>query len=57
VKVKRPKRPVDRDDWREHINRRLRAEFIPGAEERSRKDVDEVGSAWIAEQRARRPSP
>ena len=37
MKVKRPERPVDRDDWDEHLNRRLRPEFIAGAEERSRE--------------------
>jgi hypothetical protein len=26
-------RPVDADDWCPHMNRRLRAEFIAGAEE------------------------
>jgi len=37
VKVKRPERPIDPADWRQHMNRRLRAEFIAGAEEEWRK--------------------
>jgi hypothetical protein len=39
VKVKRPQRPVDRDDWREHLNRRLRTEFIAAGEARARHDI------------------
>lgn len=37
--MKRPERPVDGADWNEHLNRRLRAEFIAGAEERSRERI------------------
>ena len=37
MKVKRPTRPVDEADWRPHMNQRLRAEFIAGAEEEWRK--------------------
>jgi hypothetical protein len=33
VKVKRPERPIDPADWQRHMNLRLRAEFIVGAEE------------------------
>jgi hypothetical protein len=33
MKVKRPERAVDPADWKRHMNRRLRAEFIAGAEE------------------------
>ena len=35
--VEAPERPVDPADWRGHLNERLRAEFIAGAEEESRK--------------------
>jgi hypothetical protein len=37
VKVKRPSRPVDQAEWQRHINVRLRAEFMAGAEEERRK--------------------
>jgi hypothetical protein len=37
VKVKRPTRPVDDADWKRHLQERLRAEFIAGAEEEWRK--------------------
>jgi hypothetical protein len=37
MKVKRPSRPVDEADWKRHLNERLRAEFIAGAEEEWRK--------------------
>jgi len=37
VKVKRPERPIDPADWQRQMNRRLRAEFIAGAEEESRE--------------------
>jgi hypothetical protein len=37
MKVKRPERPIDPADWQRHMNRRLRAEFIAGAEEEWRK--------------------
>ena len=33
MKVKRPTGPVDEPDWRYHLNQRLGAEFIAGAEE------------------------
>jgi hypothetical protein len=42
VKVKRPKRPVERDDWREHLNRRLRTEFIAGRKSDPAKTSDEA---------------
>ena len=32
-----PERPVDPAHWRRHLNERLRAEFIAGAEEESRQ--------------------
>jgi hypothetical protein len=37
MKVKRPTRPVDEADWKRHLDERLRAEFIAGAEEEWRK--------------------
>jgi hypothetical protein len=37
MKVKRPERAVAPADWQRHMNRRLRAEFIAGAEEEWRK--------------------
>jgi hypothetical protein len=37
MKVKRPSRHVDEADWKRHLNERLRAEFIAGAEEEWRK--------------------
>ena len=37
MKVKRPTRPVDAAEWKHHLNERLRAEFIAGAEEEWRK--------------------
>jgi hypothetical protein len=37
MKVKRPERPIDPADWQRHMNLRLRAEFIVGAEEEWRK--------------------
>jgi len=37
MKVKRPERPIDAADWQQQMNRRLRAEFIAGAEEEWRK--------------------
>ena len=37
MKVKRPERPIDPADWQRQINRRLRAEFIAGAEEEWRR--------------------
>jgi hypothetical protein len=37
VKVKRPTRPVAEADWKRHLEERLRAEFIAGAEEEWRK--------------------
>jgi hypothetical protein len=37
MKVKRPERPIDAADWQRHMNLRLRAEFIAGAEEDSRR--------------------
>jgi hypothetical protein len=37
MKVKRPSRPVDQAEWQRHMNVRLRAEFITGAEEEWRK--------------------
>ena len=37
MKVKRPTRPVDEPDWQHHLNQRLRAEYIAGAEEEWRK--------------------
>ena len=37
MKVKRPEHPIDPADWQRHMNRRLRAEFIAGAEEEWRK--------------------
>ena len=37
MKVKRPTGPVDEPDWRYHLNQRLGAEFIAGAEEEWRK--------------------
>ena len=39
MKVKRPERPIDPADWPRQMNRRLRAEFIAGAEEEWRKRV------------------
>ena len=35
--MKRPTRPVDDADWKRHLQERLRAEFIAGAEEEWRK--------------------
>ena len=32
MRVKRPERPIARGDWQRHLNERLRAEFIAGAE-------------------------
>jgi hypothetical protein len=32
MKVKRPERPIDPSEWQRQMNRRLRAEFIAGAE-------------------------
>ena len=37
MKVRRPERPIDPADWQRQMNLRLRAEFIAGAEEDSRK--------------------
>ena len=37
MKVKRPDRPIDPAEWQRQMNRRLRAEFIAGAEEVWRK--------------------
>lgn len=37
MKVKRPERPIDPADWQRRMNLRLRAEFIAGTEEDSRK--------------------
>ena len=37
MKVKRPERPIDPADWQRQMNLRLRAEFIAGAEEESRR--------------------
>jgi hypothetical protein len=37
MKVKRPERPIDPADWQRKMNLRLRAEYIAGAEEGSRK--------------------
>lgn len=37
MKVKRPSRPIDAADWQQHIQRRLRAEFLIGVEEEWRK--------------------
>ena len=37
MKVKRPERPIDPADWQRRMNLRLRAEFIAGAEEDSRR--------------------
>lgn len=37
MKVKRPERPIEPADWQRRMNIRLRAEFIAGAEEESRK--------------------
>jgi hypothetical protein len=37
MKVKRPERPIDTAEWRRHMNLRLRAEYIAGAEEEWRK--------------------
>ena len=36
MKVKRPERPIDPADWHRQMNVRLRAEYIPGAEELER---------------------
>jgi hypothetical protein len=33
MKVKRPSRAVDAADWHQHMERRLRAEFIIGVDE------------------------
>ena len=33
MKVKRPERAIDPADWQRHLNRRLRAESMAGAEE------------------------
>jgi hypothetical protein len=32
-----PERPIDRADWQQQMNRRLRAEFMAGAEEEHRR--------------------
>ena len=37
MKVKRLDRPIDPAAWQRHMNRRLRAEFIAGAEEEWQK--------------------
>jgi hypothetical protein len=50
MKVKRPERPADPADWQRHMNRRLRAEFIAGAEEEWRK---RTGRPMTAEELAR----
>ena len=54
MKVKRPERPIDRADWQRHMNRRLRAEFIAGAEEEWRKRVGRPMTAEELERELRR---
>ena len=50
MKVKRPERPIDAADGQRHMNRRLRAAFIAGAEEEWRK---RTGRPMTAEERER----
>ena len=50
MKVKRPSCPVDEADWKRHLNERLRAEFIAGAEDEWRK---RTGRPMTAEELAR----
>ena len=37
MEVKRPERAIDATDWHRAMNRRLRAEYVAGAEEEWRK--------------------
>jgi hypothetical protein len=50
MKVKRPERPIDPGEWQRHMNHRLRAEFITGAEEECRK---RTGRPMTADELAR----
>jgi hypothetical protein len=52
MKVKCPERPIDPADWQRHMNVRLRAEFIAGAEEEWRK---RNGRPMTAEELGRAP--
>ena len=54
MKVKRPERAVDPADWQRHMNRRLRAEFIAGAEEEWRKRTGRPMTAAELESELRR---
>jgi hypothetical protein len=49
LKFKRPERMIDRTDWRRHMNHRLRAEWIAGADEEWRR---RTGRPMTAEARA-----
>jgi hypothetical protein len=54
MKVKRPERAVDPADWQRHMNRRLRGEFIAGAEEEWRKRTGRPMTAAELEHELRR---
>ena len=54
MKVKRPSRAVDPADWQRHMNLRLRAEFIAGAEEEWRKQTGRPMTAEDLERMIRR---
>ena len=50
MKVERAERPIDPPEWQRRMNRRLRAEFIAGAEEEWRR---RTGRPMTAEELAR----
>jgi hypothetical protein len=54
VKVKRQTRPVDKAEWNRHLNERLRAEYIAGAEEEWRRRTGQAMTAAELERVLRR---